>query len=38
MPWVAGQAARFTMPFYPTSPYLLPIFLLLCSNLFMTIA
>ena len=26
------------MPFYPTSPYLLPIFLLLCSNLFMTVA
>lgn len=26
------------MPFYPTSPYLLPIFLLLCSNLFMTFA
>ena len=26
------------MPFYPTSPYLLPILLLLCSNLFMTIA
>src|SRR3954466_1277693 len=30
--------ARFLMPFYPTSPYLLPIVLLLCSNLFMTIA
>jgi uncharacterized protein (DUF486 family) len=26
------------MPFYPTSPYLLPIGLLICSNLFMTIA
>ena len=26
------------MPFYPTSPYLLPIILLLCSNLFMTMA
>src|SRR5262249_8438767 len=26
------------MPFYPSSPYLLPIILLLCSNLFMTIA
>jgi uncharacterized protein len=26
------------MPFYPTSPYLLPIFLLFCSNLFMTFA
>ena len=26
------------MPFYPTSPYLLPILLLLCSNLFMTAA
>ena len=26
------------MPFYPTTPYLLPILLLLCSNLFMTIA
>ena len=26
------------MPFYPTSPYLLPILLLICSNLFMTIA
>jgi uncharacterized protein len=26
------------MPFYPTSPYLLPIFLLLCSNVFMTFA
>ena len=26
------------MPFYPTSPYLLPIFLLICSNLFMTFA
>ena len=26
------------MPFYPTTPYLLPIVLLLCSNLFMTVA
>jgi uncharacterized protein (DUF486 family) len=26
------------MPFYASSPYLLPIFLLLCSNLFMTFA
>ena len=26
------------MPFYPTSPYLLPILLLVCSNLFMTVA
>src|SRR5947209_14247841 len=26
------------MPFYPTTPYLLPIFLLLCSILFMTVA
>ena len=26
------------MPFHVSSPYLLPIFLLLCSNLFMTIA
>ena len=26
------------MPFHPTSPYLLPILLLICSNLFMTIA
>jgi len=26
------------MPFHPTTPYLLPILLLLCSNLFMTIA
>jgi uncharacterized protein (DUF486 family) len=26
------------MPFYPTSPYLLPIALLFCSNLFMTFA
>ena len=26
------------MPFHPTAPYLLPIFLLLCSNLFMTVA
>jgi uncharacterized protein (DUF486 family) len=26
------------MPFHPTSPYLLPILLLFCSNLFMTIA
>ena len=26
------------MPFYPTSPYLLPIGLLICSNLFMTFA
>ena len=26
------------MPFYPSSPYLLPILLLICSNLFMTFA
>jgi len=26
------------MPFHPTSPYLLPILLLVCSNLFMTFA
>ena len=26
------------MPFYPSSPYLLPIVLLVCSNLFMTVA
>jgi len=26
------------MPFHPTAPYLLPILLLLCSNLFMTVA
>jgi uncharacterized protein (DUF486 family) len=26
------------MPFYPTAPYLLPIVLLFCSNLFMTFA
>ena len=26
------------MPFYPSSPYLLPVVLLVCSNLFMTIA
>ena len=26
------------MPFYPTPPYLLPIGLLICSNLFMTVA
>ena len=26
------------MPFYPSSPYLLPIVLLICSNLFMTFA
>src|ERR1041384_8781989 len=26
------------MAFYPTSPYLLPLFLLICSNLFMTFA
>ena len=26
------------MPFYPSSPYLLPIILLFCSNLFMTVA
>ena len=26
------------MAFYPTSPYLLPIVLLICSNLFMTVA
>ena len=26
------------MPFYPSSPYLLPIALLICSNLFMTVA
>ena len=26
------------MPFYPTSPYLLPIVLLICSNPFMTFA
>ena len=26
------------MPFYPTSPYLLPIGLLICSNLLMTFA
>ena len=29
---------KFNMPFYPTSPYLLPIALLFCSNLFMTFA
>src|SRR5687767_9893666 len=33
-----GERARFMMPFHPTSPYLLPILLLFCSNLFMTIA
>ena len=26
------------MPFHPTSPYLLPVILLICSNLFMTVA
>ena len=26
------------MPFYPSSPYLLPVVLLVCSNLFMTVA
>ena len=26
------------MPFYPSSPYLLPIVLSVCSNLFMTFA
>ena len=26
------------MPFHPSSPYLLPIALLICSNLFMTVA
>jgi uncharacterized protein len=29
---------NYQMPFYPTSPYLLPIVLLICSNLFMTVA
>jgi uncharacterized protein (DUF486 family) len=33
-PWRKVQP----MPFYPTSPYLLPIVLLVCSNLFMTVA
>jgi uncharacterized protein (DUF486 family) len=30
--------SEISMPFYPSSPYLLPIILLICSNLFMTFA